>query len=210
MTSSARRWLYRFLIAIFGLVVLLLLGAVAAYMLEGHRTAQFDRTYERPLVNDPRDPVLVPAHEILAHLDTVNRENSLQFAAMPSFGDQWFGVSLSELDNNAIGQVIVISRTDGNADVRNFALPLDKLLAFFAEWDTRTKGYSGDSAFFTDGTPIAFERWRGQQVWSGVGNSPCHYAVLGDISAQYLVPYVPELHDLRSPGIDKLLESNVC
>ncbi|GGC14610.1 hypothetical protein GCM10011494_36790 [Novosphingobium endophyticum] len=81
---------------------------------------------------------------------------------------------------------------------------------FTKRWDARTTVYWGDFRMFTDGTPLGYERKRGNTIMAGIGNSPCHYDVLGNLAAVYVGPLAEELNDLREPRINELLESDQC
>lgn len=203
-------WARRCLIGV-GVIVAALIAIVGGLLLlERHRIAQFNRTYERVLPTDKDNPVLSSAHKILSSLSPTQGENTLRFAAMPSFGERWFAVSISDKSNSATGEVVVHDRSDGTLQRHRFEAPPRVVRQFLNEWDGLTDDYSGEARSVTDGTPIAFERRRGSHVTSGVGNSPCHYDVLGDASARYFSRYVAELSDLRNPHIDRLLASDVC
>ena len=203
-------WARRCLIGVGIVVAALIVIFGGLLLLERYRIAQFNRTHERVLPTDKDSPVLSSAHEILSSLSPTQGEDTLRFAAMPSFGERWFAVSISYKGNYAIGEVVVQDRSDGTLQKHRFEAPPRLVRQFLNEWDGLTDDYSGEARSLTDGTPIAFERKRGSHVTSGVGNSPCHYDVLGDASARYFSRYVPELSDLRNPEIDRLLASDVC
>ncbi|QSR20425.1 hypothetical protein CA833_0180 [Novosphingobium sp. KA1] len=105
----------------------------------------------------------------------------------------------------------MIVRPDGSLISRqSFEMPLLDLKQFFEVWDEISDSYSGEGRSLMDGTALAFERKRKRQFTSGVGNSPCHYDVLGDWAAQRLSPWVSELSDLRDPILPQLLKSKNC
>lgn len=191
-------------------VAILVIGIALFLMVESHRIAQFDRTYERPLPVDPNNYVLEPAHRLLDKLGPRSSDNSLQFVVMPSFGKRWFAVSLVEVNGKGLGEAIVAHPDGGLVSHQLFEIPPPELKRFFDRWDELTDGYSGDGRSYLDGNPLAFERHRGQKITSGVGNSPCHYDALGDWATHRLSLYVPELSDLREPRMEEMLKSDVC
>ena len=191
-------------------VALLGLAITGTFALERHRLAQFNRTYDTPLRISRGDPVLADAHRLMDRLKPFNGPDSLRFAAMPSFGGRWFAVALRKDGDEARGGVVIENRPSGQVEVRTFRVSRQEFDLMMAKWDSLTDGYSGEGRSLADGTPLAFERRRGNRFTSGVGNSPCHYDVLGDLSAQFLARYVQELSDLREPGLPRYLASNYC
>lgn len=210
MGQKIWRWTKRGMIAAGIVLAILSFAFISLVVLQRHHLAQFNRTYERPLQVDPDDPVLESAHRLLGDLRPSSSDNSLRFAVMPSFGKRWFAVSLVETRGKGIGQTVIV-RPDGSLISRqSFEMPLSDLKQFFEIWDEISDGYSGEGRSLTDGTPLAFERKRGRQFTSGVGNSPCHYDVLGDWAAQRLSPWVSELSDLRDPILPQMLKTETC
>ncbi|MFC3673184.1 hypothetical protein [Novosphingobium pokkalii] len=210
MKQAIWLWIKRGVFTIAAIFTLAAISSALFLLKEKHRLAQFNRTHQRPLLVDARDPVLIDAHALLAHLQTPKAANSLQFAAMPSFGKRWFAISLSETGTRSMGEVIVTTLAGQVLRQDTFVVPRDDLALFLRRWDEITDGYSGEGRLLTDGTPLAFERRRAGAITSGEGNSPCHYDVLGDLAAQALGRYVPELADLRDPTLPAKLRSNFC
>lgn len=210
MNHAVRRWTRRIIVGTILTIVLIVAVGLTFFAVMDYRFAQFDRTYEHELATDPNNGVLVDAHALLARLQDENIRDGLRFAAMPSFGDRWFAVSLSEREGGAIGEVIVFNRADESVTTHKFGLTRGDARRMLDQWDEHSDGYPGDSRGWTDGTSIAFERLREGRVSSAVGNSPCHYDVLGNLAAIYIGPQVNEVLDLRAPHLAKMLESDVC
>lgn len=204
------RWVKRVIIGLAIIMCLLAVVPVSFLFFERHRYAQFNRTFAAPLKVDPGNLVLIDAHKLLNLLGAPTATNSLQFAAMPSFGTRWIAVSLSEREGKSPVRVLIYSRTTGKISQRNFEMPTEEARTFFKQWDSMTDGYAGEPRLLTDGNPLAFERRRPSGVSSGVGNSPCHYDVLGGIAARYLTRYAPELAEMRTINEGKLLRSKTC
>jgi len=193
----------------------LLASALAAVVtlwvvIERHRIADLNRTHERPLLVHPDDPVLANAHQLLGTLRPPPSRDSLQFVVMPSFGPRWFAVSLAQTGSEGVGEANVVS-PDGRRIARyEFVMPTNNVARLLARWDALSDGYSGEGHLMADGNPLAFERHRGNRVTSGEGNSPCHYDVLGDLAAQSLSTFVPELLDLRIVQQSHVSQSDLC
>ena len=196
-------------------IIAALLGAVFmfAYAFVGRPMLRtMGATTYGPLSSHHRDILVDDAQSLLAKLRPINElsGNSLRFVAMPSFGWRWMAVSVSEINRRVAGQLIVLDRkTDLLAD-REFSMDQSAFEKLLKRWDDRTENYWGDFRMFTDGTPLAFERQRGRIITAGIGNSPCHFDVLGDLAAVYIGPNAKELMDLRAPYIDRLLRSGNC
>lgn len=210
MKSVIVRWVKRVIIGLAIIMCLLAVVPVSYLLFERHRYAQFNRTVDAPLKVDPGNLVLADAHKLLNFLGAPTGTNSLQFAAMPSFSERWFAVSLSEREGESPVRVLIYSRTTGKFYRRDFALPTAEARTFFQEWDSVIDGYAGEPRLLTDGNPLAFERRFPSSVSSGEGNSPCHYDVLGGIAARHLTRNAPELADLRTINEGKLLRSKTC
>jgi hypothetical protein len=207
MLKFAKTWLKRAVIG-FGVAIGLLAALSFGVLLsERHRIAQFNRTHDNPLEVNDGNLVLAKAHRLMRHVEPFEGTNSLHFAAMPSFGDRWFAVALWQSGNLGQGKIAVEDRRSGTVTVRTLTLPRQDFDRMMSKWDRLTDGYGGEGRSLADGTPLAFERRRGHLFTSGVGNSPCHYDVLGDMSAQVLEQFVPELSDLREPNLQSYLES---
>lgn len=141
MRPAIWRWTKRGLIATAVLVALLSIAFFSSVILQRHYSAQFNRTYERPLKIDPTSPVLEDAHRLLSILEPASSKNSLRFAVMPSFGERWFSISLSEIGDKGVGQVVVV-RPDGSLiSTRNFELSSQELNQFFDIWDAISDEY---------------------------------------------------------------------
>lgn len=210
MKHTIYRWVKRILIGLSAFAGLAAVALISFVVIERHRIAQFNRTHEHALDVDPNHPVLVDAHRLLGKLKPDVSDNSLRFASMPSFGKRWFAISVEETDGMGVGEAVVVSPDGAELERRSFEMPRSELISFLERWDSITDGYRGEGRGLTDGSPLAFERRRGDRVTSGEGNSPCHYDVLGDWAAQRLARYVPELLDLRYEDLGKLLKSDFC
>ncbi|MCJ2184769.1 hypothetical protein MTR62_19045 [Novosphingobium sp. 1949] len=210
MWQATWRWIKRGTLAV--IAFLALLGVIFCLFVayEKHRLAQFSRTYERPLSEDLRTVQYAEPNGMLARLKPVQGTDNLRFAAIPSFGKRWFAVSVSVIKGQGVGEAVVTS-PDGDV-IRHeaFVLPKSELLLFLNQWDEVVDGYSGEGRSLTDGTLLAFERRHGPHITSGMGNSPCHYDVLGDWAAQTFEQYVPEMQDLRQPSLAMLLKTRFC
>ena len=209
MKQAIVRRTQRIFIGLIALVAITVVGITFIILAEKYWMAQFNRTHERPLQVDPSHLVLESAHRLLSKLQPEQSGNRLQFVVMPSFGKRWFAVSIAEVNGQGVGEAIVEARDTEHLERRAFIMSRAELLTLLERWDALTDGYSGEGHALTDGSPLAFERRRGERVTSGEGNSPCHYGVLGDWAAQRLSQYVPELQDLRYFG-DKPWKSDDC
>lgn len=190
------------LIGILGLLIL-----ADAFMM-----ARENSTRAGPLEVDPDNPVLSGAHKLLDTLPSKYEvtDDSLRFAAMPSFGPRWFAVALSNNGRDARLSATILDRESGVIDQRAVSIPVPDYRSIVTTFDSQVDGFWGETSGWTDGTPIAFERKRGGRVISGVGNSPCHYAPIANDLAVQLAPYVPELSDLIDPSIHSYAESKYC
>lgn len=210
MQQAIWRWFKRGLLGLIALFALLVIGLGFFLMKERHRLAEFNRTHERPLFDGTDNAVRADAHIMLSSLKPTAAEDSLRFAVMPSFGKRWFALSVSITNERGEGEAIVSTPTGGLLRHQKFEVPRDELRLFLSQWDEITDGYTGEGRMLTDGNPLAFERRRIARVTSGVGNSPCHYDVLGDLAAQTFGRFVPELSDLRDPTLPWRLKSKFC
>lgn len=190
------------------LVMLLLVYVFAARPL----LAVTGATMEGTLAANPSGLVGDDAVQLLARVPSlgVATDNGLRFAAMPSFGHRWVAVSLARTDTFALGKAAVLDRASGRITVRSFEMPLTRYDDMVRRWDEESDGYWGDLRGWMDGTPIGFERRRGFHVTSGLGNSPCHFDILGNLAATYIGPQVSEMSDLRSTDIETLRKSGSC
>ncbi len=192
------------------LIAVILIGIALFVVSTNYYVAQLNRTHERPLLVDANNLVLKSAHRLLGILPITPSENSLQFVVMPSFGNNWVAVSVTEVNGVGVGHAIIEDQKRLSHETRTFVVPMLELRPFLERWDALTDGYSGESRMLTDGNPMAFERKRKNSFTSGVGNSPCHEDVLNDWAAQRLVRYVPELQNFREVWLDKMLTSDAC
>lgn len=165
-----------------------------------------------PLSSHTKNIVLDDGESLLANLPQLSdlSSDSLRFVAMPSFGARWMAVSISKADSRVSGQLAVLDRETGKVSKRSFQLDQSDFDRLTERWDAETENYWGDLSMFTDGTPLGFERKRGSKVTSGLGNSPCHYDVLGNLAATYIGPHAEELLALRTPNIEDLIASDHC
>jgi len=158
------------------------------------------------------DVVLRDAELLLADVPPLKSlsDNSLRFAAMPSFGRRWMAVALARTKAGAVGNLAVLDRAAGTVSKRKVQVTARAYDEMMKRWDSEADGYWGDMRMWADGSPLGFERRRGRHITSGIGNSPCHYDGLGNLAAIYLGPQIPELLDLRAPEFDKLKKSDAC
>ncbi|KUR80113.1 hypothetical protein [Novosphingobium sp. FSW06-99] len=210
MEAGIIKWITRGAMVMVTIVALATVCLAGYQLLERHRMAQRNRTVEGPLKVDPGDPVLISAHAFLDVLGPSTTGDGLRFAVMPSFGKRWIAISLSEHAGANPVRALIYDRSTGVYSRRNFDLPAPDAASFLRQWDNVTDGYSGEPRLLADGTPLAFERRRGSRLTSGVGNSPCHYDVLGDIAARRLARYIPELADLRVANLAEVLKGRIC
>lgn len=165
-----------------------------------------------PLDAHSSDIGLDDAVHLLARVPSAGfaTDSSLRFAAMPSFGHRWMAVSLARTPTVAIGKVAVLERSTGKVSIRSFEMPVMLYDDMVRHWDEESDGYWGELSMWADGTPIGFERKRGLHVTSGLGNSPCHFDVLGNLAATYIGPNINEMNVLRSFSPDRLRKSAGC
>lgn len=210
MKHAIWRWLKRSILAIIALQALLAIILCVFLIYEKHRIAQFNRTHERPLSDDPWNTKYTEPNGMLARLKPIPGADNLKFVVTPSFGKRWFAVSVAVSNEQGVGEAVVTTPTGEMIRHQTFALPKSDLLLFLRQWDEMVDGYAGEGRSLTDGTHLWFERRRGERVTSGSGNSPCHYDVLGDWAAQAFEAYVPEMGDLRNPQLAMLLKTKFC
>lgn len=134
--------------------------------------------------------------------------DSQRFVAMPSFGKRWFATSLSNQGSVVRGMIVIAKRNaDGeiSAEVerRQFVMPPAAYAAMMVQVDRLCDGWPGETDFWTDGTPVAFERMRGGNISSGEGNSPKHYGELAMLMRNGLSPYVKEVAELNGEWMDQ-------
>lgn len=165
-----------------------------------------------PLSSHSKNIVLDDGESLLSNLPPLSAlsDDSLRFVAMPSFGDRWMALSLSKTDDRVSGQLVVLDRETGSVSKRALQMDQAAFGHLTKRWDAQTDNYWGSLRMFTDGTPLGFERKRGSMTISGIGNSPCHYDVLGNFAAIFVGPHAEELLDLTVPDIDERLASDHC
>lgn len=122
----------------------------------------------------------------------------MRLAVMPSFGQDWFAVALMPRSNGVVATLIVAHRdattSDGIAGWQapeHFNVPRDIYGRMIADLDQLVEQWPGEASHWTDGTPLAFERKRAGQVFSGIGNSPSHHAEIAALVRNRLAPYSP-------------------
>lgn len=188
-----------------------LIGILAMIYVVGiYVAAQSNSTRKGPLPSDQSNPVLSSAHELLSGLPDLGElsDDSLRFAAMPSFGRRWFGITLSSNGKDIRGSAVILDRETGTKSTKAFSIPPTVYVRMISEFDGQIDGYWGEARGWTDGTPLAFERKRDERIVSGVGNSPCHYAVITNVLARNL--YVPEVAELIEPEAESYSQSEYC
>ena len=210
MKQAIWRWTKRGIFAVIALLVVLAVTLCLFLIYQNHRIAEFNRTHERPLSEDPWYKADAQIRAMFAQLKPVQGPDNIRFVSIPSFGNHWFAVSVSLINDQGTGEALVTSPKGDVIRHETFIMPKSDLLHFLTPWDNVVDGYSGEASGWTDGTRLTFERRRGVRVTSGSGNSPCHYDVLGDWAAQSFERYVPEMRDLREPQLAMLLKSSSC
>lgn len=160
------------------------------------------RTHAGPITARDGDPVRGDALQLLAKLPSLASlgPDAARYAVAPSFGREWFAVALCPGTDRARGVLVTVERsgmdTLGVENRRAFSMPVQAYRALTARADRLTDGWVGTTHFWTDGTPIAFERVRGGALNSGIGNEPTHYGGLAAAVRDGLAPYVPEVASL--------------
>lgn len=190
----------------------LILSAIAYVLVARPMLRSMGATTYGPLSSHSKDIILVHAEKLLMNVPPLSdlSDDSLRFVAMPSFGDRWMAVSLSSDGSRASGNLAVLDRKTGKVSKRAFRLTEPEFDRFTTAWDAETGNYWGALSLCADGTSLGFERRRGSTITSGIGNSPCHYDVLGDLAADHIGPHAEELTDLSVPYIDRFLASDHC
>ena len=174
--------------------------------------AQPNSTRDGLLPQDKDNPVLLDAHELLSRVPEINSlsDNAIRFAAMPSFGGNWFAVALSNNGKQVRGYAVIWDQKTQRKSIANFSIPSTVYDRMTSEFDKQINGYWGEASWWTDGTPLAFERKLNGQIVSGVGNSPCHYTVMTNVLARNLSDYVPNIAELVEPGAENYAQSEHC
>lgn len=123
------------------------------------------------------------------------KPDGLRFVAMPSFGDTYFALSLRKTLTGGEGEMLMIE-LQGDSDkpeVVPISLPAERFTKLLAELDAASASWQGEAGWWTDGTGVLFERVRGAEITSGMGNSPNFYGKLGEIIFNSLRPSTPQL-----------------
>lgn len=212
LSPQTLRWLHRVgylttLIVLFEIAgaVWLAFGAWQHSQQVAAQTRESTRTRVGPFVqsSDPFDPVADNTLFLLAKLPPLKSlsRDSYRFVAMPSFGQRWFAVSLSN-QRGLVSGVLVIAERNEDGEIgtkvvrRPFAMPPSAYAAMMGKVDRLSDGWSGETELWEDGTSVAFERLRGSDISSGEGNSPTLYGQLAMLIRNGLSPYVDEVAQL--------------
>ncbi|HTN15118.1 MAG TPA: hypothetical protein VL094_09955 [Sphingomonadaceae bacterium] len=182
------------------------------FLIDMYFIALSNSTRSGPLRIDNGSPVLVSAHELLSQTPVLRQmsDDSLRFAAMPSFGRRWFAVALSSDGKNVRGWVVILDRETGTKSKKKFSMEQSAYARMMIKFDDQADGYWGEARGWTDGTSLAFERNRGGRIVSGVGNSPCHYAVITNVMARGLSRHLPSIAELIEPEAESYSQSEHC
>ena len=193
----------------FGVLVALVAIIYIVYLFA---TMQAHSTRNGPLPKGNESAVLSEAHKLLAGVPEIRdlSNDSLRFAAMPSFGKRWFAVALSNNGKKVEGSAIIWDQETKTKSTSQFSIPLPAYLRMTGAFDNQVDGYWGEARGWTDGTSLAFERKRGGRIVSGMGNSPCHYAVITNALARDLSGYVPNIAELIEPAAESYAQSENC
>jgi hypothetical protein len=169
-------------------------------------------TRNGPLAKSTDNSVLAEANQLLAGVPKLRdlSNDSLRFAAMPSFGKKWFAVALSNNGKKVEGSAVIWDRETKTKATVQFLIPLSEYLRMTGVFDKQVNGYWGEARGWTDGTSLAFERRSRDRTVSGVGNSPCHYAVVTNALARNLSGYVPNIAELIDTGAESYSQSEHC
>ncbi|WP_374591717.1 hypothetical protein [Novosphingobium sp.] len=107
MRETIWRWIKRVTLAIVAFLAFLSMILLCVGVYEKHRLAQLNRTYERPLSEDEWIKSDINSYNLLARLKPVKGDDTLKMIAMPSFGKRWFAASISVVNGQGVGEVIV-------------------------------------------------------------------------------------------------------
>lgn len=134
--------------------------------------------------------------------------DGFRFTAMPQLSRYWYALSLKDGADRASGMLIVTERrqdgTNATFSTLQFTLPHSEYTQLMAAIDQLVEGFDGGNppGHCMDGTEIAFERFRGRHVYSGIGNAGCysHYRKLGEeirsmLSRHFMLPGPPLMRD---------------
>jgi len=119
----------------------------------------------------------------------------LRFVAMPSFGDTYFALSLRRTPTGGDGEMFMISLQGQDDEPKpvQIHLSVESFTKLLADLDTISASWQGEASWWTDGTGVVFERVRGTEITSGMGNSPNFYGKVGEIIFNALQPSTPQL-----------------
>jgi hypothetical protein len=198
------RWLHRIGYATTALVVaeLLLISFFATrtwLQAREVRAAQIEstRSHEAALQAKGDDIVLGSAAYLLRQLPPANalHGDGIRFVAMPSFNRAHVAVAIFMPQPDAAEAQGILLRFDEQKNyaplsTRQFQMPAAAYRSLVAKMDKLGDGWPGDSGFWMDGTPTAFERVRGRRITSGLGNSP-HYEHVAILMWNYLHRFAP-------------------
>lgn len=156
-----------------------------------------NRTYDGPLSDNLKSQHaggVVDFLDVLPSLDSMG-PNALRFVAIPSFGtsEYAFAAYLPGDADNALAVLIVRSKMYPNRKhERHFTMPAHDYGGLVVDIDNLTDDWvSTDSDLCLDGTPVAFERIRGERITSGDGNCSNHYRHLSLIVLEALRRFAP-------------------
>lgn len=119
----------------------------------------------------------------------------LRFVAIPSFGDTSFALSLRRTPAGGDGEMYMIPLQDQDDEPKpvQIHLSMEKFTKLLADLDAISASWHGEVGWWTDGTDVVFERVRGTEITSGMGNSPNFYGKVGEIIFNALQPSTPQL-----------------
>jgi hypothetical protein len=118
---------------------------------------------------------------------------------MPSFGTYHYAIAISLSPGAAEAQGVLKafdSRwwspvSERSVSERTLAMPAQAYRSLVRKMDRMTDGWPGEATYCTDGSPMAFERVRGQRVTSGIGNCSKHYVQLQGLMLAYIQRFAP-------------------
>lgn len=123
------------------------------------------------------------------------KPDGLRFVAMPSFGDTYFALSLRKASTGGEGEMFMFALKNGDDEPKRLRIHLsaERFSVLLAELDAASASWDGEASWWTDGTGVVFERIRGSEVSSGIGNSPNFYGKIGKIIFDAIQPSTPQL-----------------
>lgn len=156
------------------------------------------RTHETPLLPTSYRRSAIELLNTLPSLKSL-RGDGLRFVAMPSFGTYHYAIAIS-LSPGATEAQGVLKAFDSRSwspvsertvSERTFAMPAQAYRSLVRKMDKMTDGWPGEATYCLDGSPMAFERVRGQRVTSGIGNCSEHYERLELLMLNYIRRFAP-------------------